>query len=89
MQNLIKKCVTAENYSVEIATSTVSDDFTKAMAESMAESMQRTKDLVTRKMLRDMLWGARPKGANEIVHGVSVADSKGSQEPTQAHIQAD
>jgi hypothetical protein len=78
MRNLIKNCVTAENYSVEIAASTASDDFTKAMAESM----QRTKELVTRKMLRDMLWGARAQGVNEIVHGVSVADSKGSQEST-------
>ena len=79
MQNI------TENYSVEIATSTDSDDFTKGLIASM----QRTKDLVTRRMLRDMLWGARPEGANEIVHGVSVADSGGSKEPTQAHIQAD
>jgi hypothetical protein len=79
MQNI------TENYSVEIATSTDSGDFTKGLIASM----QQTKDLVTRRMLRDMLWGARPEGINEIVHGVSVADSKGSQEPTQAHIQAD
>jgi hypothetical protein len=52
-------------------------------------SMRQTNDLATRKMLRDMIWGARPEGVNEIVHGVSVADSKGSKEPTQAHIQAD
>lgn len=79
MRNII------ENYSVEIATSTDSGGYTK----DLLVSMQRTKDLVTRRMLRDMLWGARPEGANEIVHGVSVADSGGSKEPTQAHIQAD
>ena len=73
MQNKI------ENYSVEITTSTASGSITKAMAESM----QRTKDLVTRRMLRDMLWGSRPKGANEYIHGVqreATADSAGTAE---------
>jgi hypothetical protein len=65
MQNI------TENYSVEITTSTASGSITKAMAESM----QRTKDLVTRRMLRDMLWGARPEGVNEIVHGIKPSGS--------------
>jgi hypothetical protein len=51
--------------------------------------MQRTGNVVTQKMLRDLLYGTRAPGVNEIVHGVSVADSKRSKEPTQAHIQTD
>jgi hypothetical protein len=72
MQNKI------ENYSVEITTSTDSEAYTKALAKSM----EYAKELITRRMLRDMLWGTRAEGVNEIVHGVAVADSKGSQEPT-------
>ena len=60
MRNII------ENYSVEIATSTGLDGY----AKGLVASMQQTKDLVTRKMLRDMVWGARPKGANEYIHGI-------------------
>ncbi len=60
MQNKI------ENYSVEITTSTASEAYTKALAKSM----EYAKELITRRMLRDMLWGTRPKGANEHIHGV-------------------
>ena len=37
--------------------------------EALAQSMQRTKELVTKKMLRDLLYGERVKGANEYIHG--------------------
>lgn len=56
--------------------------FTDAYKQALTKAEEYKRDVVTRRMLRDMLWGARAQGVNEIVHGVSVADSKGSKEPT-------
>jgi hypothetical protein len=63
MQNII------ENYWGEIATSTDLGGYTKGLLVSM----RQTNDLATRKMLRDMLWGARPEGVNELIHGAKDA----------------
>lgn len=37
--------------------------------EALAQSMQRTRELVTKKIIRDTLYGVRVKGANEYIHG--------------------
>jgi hypothetical protein len=66
---------TTDAYTVEITTSTDSNKYTKAMIASI----EHTKTLVTKRLLRDMLWGARPKGANEYIHGIqreATTDSK-------------
>lgn len=55
---------TTDTYAVEITMSTDSDEYTKAMIASI----EHTKTLVTRRLLRDTLWGARPEGINEWIH---------------------
>ena len=49
---------------ISVETNTSTDKYT----EALAKSMQRTKDLVTSQMLRNIFTSKRPEGGNEYVH---------------------
>ena len=63
---------TIENYSVEITQSTDSSEYTSRLAASI----KHMKDSVTKRMIRDMLYGKRVEGGNEYIHGVEDAIRK-------------
>lgn len=64
MQNMI------DNYTVEITQSTDSSEY----PSRLAASIKHMKDSVTKRMIRDMLYGVRVKGGNEYVHGTTVSE---------------
>ena len=51
--------------------------FTDAYKQALTKAEEYKRDVVTRRMLRDMLWGKRAQGVNEIIHG--IADSEGTE----------
>ena len=63
---------TTDNYSVEITQSTDSSPYT----DRLARSIKHMKDSITKRMIRDMLYGKRTVGGNEYIHGVEDAIRK-------------
>jgi hypothetical protein len=63
---------TTDNYTVEITQSTDSSPYTNRLARSI----KHMTDSVTKRMIRDMLYGKRPVGGNEHIHGVEDAIRK-------------
>ena len=62
----------SEKQSVEITQSTDSSPYTSRLAKSI----QHMRDSVTKRMIRDMLYGKRVEGGNEYIHGVEDAIRK-------------